>query len=177
MVLGVQTGLELAWLFLPGIVANLSPVFAAHLLPHRALPLWENGLGKNKTWRGVIVGLGAALAVGAFQYLAGGLEHVQLLSLMPVTSLSAALVMALTLGLAALLGDAIESFIKRRRGVAPGESWMPWDQIDYAIGLVIASGFFVTLSLAQIIFAVVLLGVGSFVTSFIGVTIGIKHSL
>jgi CDP-2,3-bis-(O-geranylgeranyl)-sn-glycerol synthase len=38
------------------------------------------------------------------------------------------------LGLGALLGDAIESFFKRRNNVPPGESWFPFDQTDYIIG-------------------------------------------
>jgi hypothetical protein len=38
------------------------------------------------------------------------------------------------LGCGDLLGDAIESFLKRQRGTAPGNPWFPFDQIDYIIG-------------------------------------------
>ena len=38
------------------------------------------------------------------------------------------------MGFGVLLGDSVESFFKRRRGIKPGKSWFPWDQLDCMIG-------------------------------------------
>ena len=37
-----------------------------------------------------------------------------------------------------ILGDLVKSFWKRRVRVAPGRSWFPFDQIDYAVGALAA---------------------------------------
>ena len=37
------------------------------------------------------------------------------------------------IGFAALLGDIIESFVKRRYGLKPGATFQPWDSIDYTL--------------------------------------------
>ncbi len=173
----LNTAIELTWLFLPGIVANLAPVFATHFWPARSRPIWESGLGKNKTWRGVIAGLGAAILVGAVQYTVGDLPQIQLISLIPTTTAQAAIGLAIVLGAAALLGDAVESYIKRRRSQEAGHSWLPWDQIDFAIGMVVVVMFFTLLSPIKIIIAIALLGVGSYITSSVGVALGLKRTL
>ncbi|MBR9703121.1 CDP-archaeol synthase, partial [Candidatus Woesearchaeota archaeon] len=37
-------------------------------------------------------------------------------------------------GFGALLGDLVESFIKRQLGFKSGELFFPWDKIDFVIG-------------------------------------------
>ena len=173
----LTTALEMAWLFLPGIAANIAPVFATRFWPAKSLPVWEAGLGKNKTWRGVWAGVGAAAAVGVLHYIGRDVEWVLLASRIPATTFAATVGFAILLGAAALLGDAIESFIKRRLRKQPGESWAPWDQIDFAIGMIVVVMFVVPLSFSDIVIAVLVLGVGSFLTSVCGVTMHIKKSL
>jgi len=45
----------------------------------------------------------------------------------------------------ALLGDIVESFFKRRKGIERGKDWIPFDQLDFIIGVLflsfIISGF------------------------------------
>jgi CDP-2,3-bis-(O-geranylgeranyl)-sn-glycerol synthase len=36
-----------------------------------------------------------------------------------------------------MAGDSAKSFLKRRRGIPPGESWVPFDQLDFVIGSLI----------------------------------------
>ena len=43
------------------------------------------------------------------------------------------------MGGGALLGDLIESFIKRRHGRPSGKPWFPWDQADWIIGAILLS--------------------------------------
>jgi CDP-2,3-bis-(O-geranylgeranyl)-sn-glycerol synthase len=33
-----------------------------------------------------------------------------------------------------MAGDSAKSFVKRRLGIAAGEPWMPWDQLDFVLG-------------------------------------------
>ena len=40
-------------------------------------------------------------------------------------------------GFGALFGDALKSFFKRRTSIKPGETWFPFDQIDYILGGII----------------------------------------
>lgn len=132
------------WFFAPAGVANAAPVFAAKipLLKHWNAPLdfgkkWrgQRVFGANKTWRGLVAGIiMATLVLWLQQYMTsrygwayditGHLDYATL----PL------LVLGPLFGAGALLGDAIESFFKRQRGVAPGHSWFPFDQIDYIIG-------------------------------------------
>jgi CDP-2,3-bis-(O-geranylgeranyl)-sn-glycerol synthase len=49
------------------------------------------------------------------------------------------------LGFGALFGDAVKSYFKRRKGIQPGRSWFPYDQIDYIIGSIAFSLFYLQL--------------------------------
>lgn len=119
--------------FLPAGVANATPVVANKipLLKQWRTPLdfgmtWRGKrlLGNNKTWRGFITGT-----------LFAGLTAMLLSPFVTnEDGLWVALGLGLLMGCGALLGDAVESFIKRRRGVPSGASWFPFDQTDYIIG-------------------------------------------
>lgn len=118
--------------FLPAGLANAAPVIANRIpvlnrwttpldfgMKYRGQPIF----GANKSWRGVLSGVlvGMLLGVLFFPWL-GALDHVN------------HAILGGALGLGALIGDAVESFLKRRFGVKPGESWFPFDQIDYILG-------------------------------------------
>ncbi|MEO8784781.1 MAG: CDP-archaeol synthase [Candidatus Saccharimonadales bacterium] len=119
--------------FLPAGVANATPVLANKIPLIRSwrTPVdfgksWRSKrlLGNNKTWRGILTGTLLAGLTGLLIYQFWQLQ----------TSWPAAFGLSLLMGLGALLGDAVESGIKRRLGIAAGHSWFPWDQIDYIIG-------------------------------------------
>lgn len=157
--------LETIWLLAPAALANMAPVFAAryHWLPRLNLPVdyglaWHSRrlLGDNKTIRGFVVG-------GLTAALVGGLQG-------PV-------VQSTVIGLSALLSDAAFSFIKRRLNIPPGVSWIPFDQIDFVIGALVAAWFFIPLNISHLIFALLIFGFGSYLVSVIGVALGIKESL
>jgi len=77
-------------------------------------------------------------------------------------------------GLGALLGDALESFFKRQRGVKPGDGWFPFDQTDYIIGGAVATMPFVQLSILQYSWLIVLWLVIHIISTFIGFKLGLK---
>ena len=74
----------------------------------------------------------------------------------------------------ALGGDAIKSFIKRRVGIAAGQSWFPWDQIDYVIGASLATCAFVSLNWYQYGLILLIWSLASLAASKIGYKLGLK---
>ncbi len=119
--------------FLPAGIANAAPVLANKIpvIKKWQTPLdmgvkWQGKplLGKNKTWRGLITGsliagLSALLLSPVVDYGGGW----------PV-----AFGLGAVMGFGALFGDAAESALKRQRGITSGNSWFPFDQVDYIIG-------------------------------------------
>ena len=45
-----------AYFFLPAYFANMAPVILKKI-PFLNQPVWERKLGKNKTWRGIVVAI------------------------------------------------------------------------------------------------------------------------
>ena len=155
----MQIILETIWLLLPAGVANTAPVFAAkyNWFPTLNRPIHERLLGSHKTWRGVVAGI-------IFGSIAGLL-------------LGHGLLLGAALGAGALGADSLKSFIKRRLHIAPGKSLPVFDQIDYVIGALIVASLFVSLSAAHVLIAIIIFGVLSFATSWIGMKLKIKKSL
>ena len=131
--------LRVLYFFLPAYVANVAPVFARDLAPAWSAPI-DGGctfrgrrvLGAHKTWRGLLAGTAAGALVFEAQVLAhrAGFLH----GLAALDYETASPWIGLLLGLGAGLGDAVKSFFKRQVGVAPGESWLGPDQLDFMVG-------------------------------------------
>lgn len=119
------------WIYLPALAANAAPVLIARFpFFHRIrYPLWEAGLGKNKTWAGLLGGIAAGVLVGFLQITLTpwgrefGYEQWILWSAL--------------IAFGALLGDAVKSYCKRRIGIPPGGAWPVIDGIDYVLGALI----------------------------------------
>jgi len=126
------------WFFLPAYLANMAPVLIGDRLAALAVPIdggrsWRGVriFGAHKTWRGLVVGVVAGAAVGLLQeLLLGAGVHVGPVLPAAVPSLGAGTL----LGLGAGVGDAVKSFFKRRAGIAPGGTWVPFDQLDFVAG-------------------------------------------
>ncbi len=149
----LETVLFALWFFLPAGTANMAPVPTAKVPGLRRLnaPLdfgatWRGRrvFGAHKTWRGLVAGIIAAVAtLGLQQYLvrtygwfgsaAGDAGYLAL----PTVWLG------VLFALGALGGDAVKSFFKRRRNIAPGQVWLPYDLIDHIVGAAIVAAPFV----------------------------------
>lgn len=127
------------YFFLPAGFANMAPVLVQRWVPWLAIPL-DGGmtfhgkrlLGDHKTLRGLVCGIALALAIAYLQ------------SLHPFPSLEVVnyeqwVLLGFLQGGGALVGDLIKSFFKRRIGIAPGQSWRPFDQIDFILGAIAAT--------------------------------------
>ena len=104
-------------------------------------PVNERLFGSHKSWRGLIVG-----TVVGFLFFAAQrwIDHQNV-------PLAAGALMS---G-GALLGDLLKSFFKRLRHLPPGTAWIPFDQIDYIAGAIIATRFLVPLTTEQMAIAII----------------------
>jgi len=163
--------------FLPAGIANMAPVFAARIPGLRQWNARIDGgatwrgkrlLGDNKTTRGFAAGLLAAIITTAIIFAV--ISHSgSLASIFPQSYLNAnPILLGALLGIGALVGDSVKSFFKRRVGIASGKSWFPFDQIDYIIGPIIFTVFYVPLKPTQYL---LLIGLG-FVLHITSVYIG-----
>lgn len=143
------------WFFLPAGIANMTPIIVAQVpaLQHFKAPL-DGGLqyrkkrifGDHKTWRGLLSGVVVAILVIWLQYLLFRHEAWARTVSVPLSYGSAKILwLGFLLGLGALLGDALESFLKRQYNVAAGDSWFPFDQLDYIIGGLLLATIYVRL--------------------------------
>ncbi len=124
--------LETLWFILPAWVANSAAIDVSGLpvLKRFGTPVdfgmayrGRRLLGDGKTWRGLVCG---TLAGGACAHLQAiwapaGLYHMTAYT-------------GLLLGFGALMGDMVESFIKRRMGMDRGHPLFLMDQLDYVFG-------------------------------------------
>ena len=170
------------WFFLPAGIANMAPIFAAHL---PLLKRWDTPLdlhkkyrgkqitGPNKTFRGL---LGGAVVGGVCALIQAYLwpEYSALIGL-PNGSFWIFCFGAL-LGLGALLGDAVESFFKRQNNITSGKSWFPFDQTDYIVGGLIAASLTASIDiLVYVLIFIIYFGL-HIVVSYIGYLIGLKKA-
>jgi len=138
--------LQSAYFLLPAYFANMAPVIFKKLKLLESLnkPVDKEKLfvdkkplfGKNKTYRGFVSGvimgiLGAYLQMLLFNWTAfkkisiPGIDYTNHVTI---------ILLGILMGLGAITGDLIESFLKRRLNVLSGQSFAPWDQIDLVIG-------------------------------------------
>jgi CDP-2,3-bis-(O-geranylgeranyl)-sn-glycerol synthase len=119
------------WFIFPAYCANAAPVIFGGGKPMDFGKNFFDGkpfLGSHKTWRGFFAGLIVGTLVGVVQTLI----YEQVLFEYPQFQYSILLAFVMSLG--ALIGDLIESCIKRRISRSPGSSLPIADQIDFILG-------------------------------------------
>jgi len=173
------------WFFLPAGIANMMPIFAAHIswLKRFEAPMdfgktfrGKRIFGAHKTWRGMAAGIiFATITLGLQQIFAAHAGWLRDWTYRVHYAHLPTLVVGPLFAVGALGGDAIESFFKRQRGIAPGHGWFPFDQIDYIVGGALATMPFVKLSILEYILLVGIWLVVHIVASVIGYFIGVKE--
>ena len=120
----LQFMLKLCWLYLPVALSNMAPVVCKNQLQFLAVPVDGGRLfrgaevfGSHKTWRGIIV----ATLTGGIVFLI----QVWLTRQFPLIAqwsffdiLTAPLWFGFVFGFAAIFGDLVKSFAKRRVGLS-----------------------------------------------------------
>jgi CDP-2,3-bis-(O-geranylgeranyl)-sn-glycerol synthase len=148
MILFIKT----VWLLLPAGLANMAPVFAARIFPHWNTPIdfgeTCNGkqiFGAHKTYRGLMCGALMGCLVFILQRLLfQSFDFFKSLSFFNYEDFN--LFFGARMGLAALLGDLFKSFFKRQIGIAPGQPWVPFDQLDWIIGALLSISLVIPLA-------------------------------
>jgi CDP-2,3-bis-(O-geranylgeranyl)-sn-glycerol synthase len=174
------------WFFAPAGIANSSPVFANKIpfLNKLGVPIdagktfrGKRIFGDHKTLRGFIAGTITGVLVALVQMLLySNFSWIKELSSSVDYGDPIVLAMGAALGFGALAGDAIKSFFKRQLSVPSGESWFPFDQLDYIVGGVFASSIFVTLSFTQYVTITLVWFLIHPVATFIGWLLKLKDS-
>jgi CDP-2,3-bis-(O-geranylgeranyl)-sn-glycerol synthase len=143
------------WYLLPAAIGNHSASCGNRLwlprvfksgLEKLAIPVdldrtWRGQeiFGKNKTWRGVVVGAVAGVLVASIQAaLFFGIGFFKQNTIVDFGQVNCVM-FGFLMGSGALAGDLVKSFIKRRLNKASGRPWFPWDQLDWIFGAIIAS--------------------------------------
>ena len=123
-------------------------------------------LGDNKTCRGLVSGIFLGGLVAA-------LEGTYLFRV-DTKYLYIWILAGMLMGFGALMGDAVESFFKRRSGRNPGQTWFPYDQTDYIIGGLVVMLPFIGLNWGLIIRIFVLYFGLHLLLAYIGFLLGLK---
>jgi CDP-2,3-bis-(O-geranylgeranyl)-sn-glycerol synthase len=133
------------WIIIPAYVANASALLVGGRTPIDFGKTYKDGrriLGDGKTWNGLItggfIGVTAGFAIATAAPYINQILADNELGFLTVTNFEGfpymiPLILSITYG--ALLGDIIESFFKRRRGIERGKDWIPFDQIDFILGV------------------------------------------
>ena len=170
-------------LAIPAFCANIIPVFVCKIkgLSKFNLPIDNYKkyrgyriLGDNKTWRGLISGTIIGGVLGVVLY-AVSLFDLGLFN--SISSLIDFFVFGVLSGFGALFGDAIMSFFKRQFGIKSGEAWIPFDYIDYILGMYLFTFFLGVWTINNIGFLLVFVLIANPITNLIGYLIGVKKSI
>ena len=122
----VQLAIEALEFIFPAYCANAVPVIVGGGLPIDLGRNFFDGkpiFGKNKTFRGFLVGLAVGTAVGLVESRVFGYR----------------LEFGLLLSLGALFGDLAGAFVKRRFSIPPGDMLPVVDQVDFIVGAIVFS--------------------------------------
>jgi CDP-2,3-bis-(O-geranylgeranyl)-sn-glycerol synthase len=173
------------WFLLPAAIANATPILVAKMPGLKQLDAPIDGgrkwrgkelFGPHKTWRGIVSGMVIATLILWLQIMCYKQFDWARTAADSVRYDHLSLWLGPVFGLGALGGDALKSFFKRQFGVSSGESWFPFDQLDYIIGSLALSLFFVRLTVVQYVLICLVWFVMHLVASYIGYLLKLKDS-
>ncbi|MFB0523735.1 MAG: CDP-2,3-bis-(O-geranylgeranyl)-sn-glycerol synthase [Candidatus Bathyarchaeia archaeon] len=129
--------------------------------------------GSHKTFRGFFAGLVIGTLVGFVEYvLLGASDRFAFLS---VIAFSPNVFLGFALSLGALVGDLMDSFIKRRLNIPPGSPLPVVDQLDFVMGALLFSFAIGELpSLLVTLIVVIITPPIHLLTNFLAYLLGVK---
>src|SRR5215510_11201112 len=140
--------------------------------------------GDNKTYRGVVaVSLGTAIRVGLQSLLLHRITSIRGIELFDYEYFKS-LALGLAVGVAAMLSELPNSFIKRRFEIAPGSVAKGWkraifyiyDQIDFLLGAWLVLAIVVTATVGRVLFSAGFLLVAHQLMSSVGHALGMRKT-
>ena len=157
----------------PAYCANAIPVILGGGRPIDNGQAFLDGkpiFGAHKTFRGFFAGLSIGTLVGVLQSVVGEFFSTPLFQY--------PLLLGFTISLGALLGDLLESFVKRRLNLSPGAPFPVGDQLDFVIGALLFSRILFVLppSLTTALLIIVVTPPIHLLTNFIAYRLGVKKT-
>ena len=147
--------LKLFYFMLPAYFANMAPVIMGKSFGSLDVPIDFNKklfgkpiFGRNKTYRGLFFGVVFAVIVSAFQFILYSFGFFESISMYDYSNF---VFFGFLMGSGAIFGDALESFVKRRLKVGPGQSFFPWDQLDFVVGALLFSSYLIRFKAVEVI--------------------------
>ena len=171
MITMIEVGYAL-WFIFPAYCANAVPVIFGG---HRPIDFGKSFLdgkpilGSHKTLRGFFSGLLVGTLVGFLQTLLS--QH---LLFQYDTKFQYTVLLGFVISLGALIGDLVESFIKRRLDLPPGGSLPIGDQLDFIVGALLFSLPVSPPSLLMILIILVITPFIHLLTNLLAGLLGIK---
>lgn len=133
--------LQSLYFFLPAYFANMAPIFTSKYFPNANYPMdfgfkirGKRIFGAHKTFMGLFSASFVGVIISLLQYILYVESAVMKEFSLVHVGLIGAILLGFLLGFGALIGDAVKSFFKRRFNIKPGKPWIPFDQIDAAVG-------------------------------------------
>lgn len=158
---------ELVYLMLPAYLANMAPPFVKYWRGWNR-PISRRWLGDHKT----VIGFAFGVLVGVLAtYVQSRINWSRTLF-----SPSDWLAVGLAQGFGAMGGDALKSFFKRHRGIAPGQSWIPADQLDFPIGALLLLSQWIRLDWLDVAAILGMTFVGGVVVNHVAFRLGIRDT-
>jgi CDP-2,3-bis-(O-geranylgeranyl)-sn-glycerol synthase len=159
--------IQLVYFMAPAYLANMAPPFVRYWKGWNA-PISKKWLGSHKTVMGFFIGVVAAMLVTFFQSRIAWQGS--------IVSYENWLVLGLLFGIGAMAGDSIKSFFKRRMGIAPGKSWIPFDQLDYVLGALVLVWNRAALSWIDVSLILLISFGGHILINHIGYWLGVRET-
>lgn len=169
------------YLTLPAFVANMIPIPLARWKILECLNKPIDGgkmfrnkpiFGKNKTWRGLLVGTVIGGIVGGLQFF---LDSLKILGTSQINGYEWIMI-GLLGGFGALFGDMIESFVKRQIGIQSGKPFVPFDQVDYILGFLLFTSLIISWEVPETIFLLIFALVMNPIVNVVSYFLGIKKT-
>lgn len=143
-------------------------------------------LGDGVTLKGTVIGILIGAVIGLIQGIfTGNLIHDMLMVGDPAISMMVqgtiannameGIVLGLTLGIGAIIGDACGSFIKRRFKVERGKPIPIIDQLDFVVGALILSSLVTAIPFYLVVFILIITLFLHLGTNTIAYLLGIKN--
>lgn len=178
MVFTVWSLIGAIWLILPAYAVNgLMPLVGFKKNNHpidfgkkwRGKPIF----GPGKTWEGLFFGCFIGILIATIQMLVYPyLPFDQ--SPVPLTIVQMSPFLGFLLGLGAIAGDLVGSFIKRRMGLPRGAIAPILDQEDFLLGALLFASFMVTILIEWILWLVIITPIIHLIANVIGYKIRVK---
>ena len=172
------------WFFAPAGFANLAAFAAGKIkaLKKFSYPVdcykkykGKRILGNHKTFRGFV----AAIVIGIFFCTIQVWFYENFSFIRQLISLNYSevnpIILGSLLGFGALFGDSIKSFFKRLKNIPPGESWFPFDQIDYIVGGIFFSLLYIRLPVWDYVYLFIVWFLIHPLTTFIGYLLRLRR--